>query len=206
MLAGWLELEVTRTASGLGMVVDGSNNAIQEVANDGAAAQAGVLRGDLLVVVDGTRVTHFEGQEGPVEGTVMVTSEPESLMGAQHAIDPSRTAHTLTLLREIDPASVQWLEGQRSSMMPPQEQPVGMPPAPVASASTVASANPHDHYPWATDIVVPDATCGAGTGADRFKSKYNLPSGVALPPMQHIQSTHETTMRKTYLSQHPFAR
>ena len=59
------------------------------------------------------------------------------------------------------------------------------------------TANPLEHYPWATAIAVPDATFGAtSSGADSYKTKYNLVPGTVLPPMQHIQASYASKQRK----------
>jgi len=45
MLASWQEVEVKHTADGLGLIVDGSNNTIQDVIENGAGDAAGILAG-----------------------------------------------------------------------------------------------------------------------------------------------------------------
>ena len=192
MLAGWLEAKVEYSPDGLGIVVDGSNNAIKTVAHESAAMLAGIRPGDLIVAIDATKITEFDHQPGPVEGTLVITSEPQSVMGAHAAVDPNLEAHVFTLLREVDTKSIK-LPGQPDLMQQEAEE-VPSPPPPAVVDPT---ANPLEHYPWATEITVPDATFGA---AGAVKTKYNLPFGSMLPPMQHVQASHEATMRKNMFS------
>ena len=193
LLAGWLEAVVEYSPDGLGIVVDGSNNAIKTVAHESAAMLAGIRPGDLIVAIDATKITDFEHEPGPVEGTLVITSEPQAVMGAHAALDPDRINHVFTLLREVDTKSIR-LPGQPDVM---QQEAADEAPSPPPPAVIDPTANPLEHYPWATEITVPDATFGTAGGV---KTKYNLPYGSALPPMQHVQASHEATMRKTMFS------
>lgn len=200
MLAGWLQVTVEPApgGGGLGMIVDGSNNSIQDLAENGPAALAGVALGDLLVSLDGTTITDFEGHDGPVEGTVMVTGQPTSIMGAHAALDGTRPTHQLLLLRAVDPSSV----GEHEIIRPPEPMAAPSPPNshppsyshPPPSQQQSTPQHPLEHYPWATAIQLPDATFGRAAGD--VKTKYNLAVGTMLPPMQQIQTNSDSYHRK----------
>ena len=165
--------------------------------------------GQLLVVIDGTQITEFSGEDGPIAGTVLITSEPQSIMAAGHALDPNRATHSVTLLRGPSPAEQQMIEAElqhqqaqsQQLQQAPPPQPSAPPPQPSAG-SIGSTANPLEHYPWATEIDTPAGIDGAGGkgGSGGIKTKYNLPYGTALPPMQQIVKSHEATMRKTMFS------
>lgn len=227
MLAGWLEVEVGRTADGLGLVVDGSNNAVSSLTEGGSAMQAGMNVGDLIVSIDGQAITEFDGQPGPAGGTVLVTSEPMSIMAAKDAINPSASSHSMQLLRIIDPATLPGspLNSPGRPQQPaaatytqaasaaPQPQPAAYQQVDVAQEqqqaefqranAAYAAADLEEHYPWAGDIHVPDASFGASGSFGNFKAKYNLGAGSALPPVQSVAVTHETNLRKTMFSGRP---
>ena len=204
MLAGWITVEMARP---FGMVIDGSNNSLQDVSAGSAAEAVGLEAGDLIVAIDGTRITQFEMRDGPREGTIIMTCEPEASMGAQAAVDPNASFHSLTLLRELNPA----VFGKPVS--PPQvEQIIQPPPSATPSLQQQPSraqpsppSNPLEHYPWATEIQLPDATFGATMG-ESIKAKYNLPFGTALPPMQTISKTADAYERKKMFSDPKWSR
>ena len=50
MLAGWITVEMARP---FGMVIDGSNNSLQDVSAGSAAEAVGLEAGDLIVAIDG---------------------------------------------------------------------------------------------------------------------------------------------------------
>ena len=80
-------------------------------------------------------------------------------------------------------------------MQPAPPGPVVPPPA--AQEYQRRQFHPLEHYPWATQIEVPDATFGAGGSTDHgFKNKYNLPQGTALPPMRQVEVDNEALARK----------
>ena len=151
--------------------------------------------------MDGTAITEFDGLAGPHEGTVFITSEPQSICAAHAAVDPQRSTHIITLLRRIDPASL-------PSAAPPAPPPEAVTaPAPVAEPSPPKST-PADEalkmYPWAHNIAIPDASFNPARstngGVEGIKAKYNIPQGTALAPLVPIQATAETSKRKEIFS------
>ena len=193
----------------LGVVVDGSNNNISAVTPDGAASMVGVMANDLITAIDGTVITEFEMQPGPIGDTLLITSEPQSVMAAAAAIDPTADEHIIHVLRQIDPNSVSMSPPLSAAppsptrqprpplqMQPPQPpQPPPPPPQPVAQ-KTAQFVSPQEelesHYPWAVEAIADNSK-----GEGHLKGKYNLPSGTALPPMTGpLQRTHDAAMRK----------
>ena len=55
-----LEVNVTRSESGMGIVMDAANNTIVELEPGGTGAAAGLQKNDLIAVVDGNAVTVIE--------------------------------------------------------------------------------------------------------------------------------------------------
>ena len=100
MLAAAIDVQI-ETSGPLGLIIDGSNNSVQDIDHAGAAMKAGIERFDLIIEIDGQQVTEFDGQPGPVDGTVLVTSEPQSTMGA-HAALAEGESHTFRLLRRVE--------------------------------------------------------------------------------------------------------
>ena len=199
MIAGWIEVVVTPPPGvSLGITVDGSNNAIQTVVPGSICEAAGLLAADLIVQIDDVPVTEFQGYPGPVEGTVVVTSEPTSIMGAHAAVKPELSSHVFLLLRAVDPDSIKPEPGPPAAsyqQAPDVPHYLKVTPADPSTASSIDhTANPLEHYPWATAISVPDATFGAS--GDAFKTKYNLPPGTVLQPMQHVTASQASKQRK----------
>merc|ERR1719473_33652 len=122
MLAGWLDVTMPHPegGAGFGMTLDLSNNSISSLAEGGMAMAAGMNEGDLIVSIDGARITEFDGQPGPVGGTLLMTSEPQAIMPAVEALAPA-PSHEFRLLRLIDPASIP---------ESPLNSPMGYPPPP----------------------------------------------------------------------------
>ena len=216
MLAGWIELAVPSPGpSGFGMILDSSNNSISSLADDGIAMKSGMQVGDLIVSIDGTTITEFDGQPGPVGGTVLCTSEPQSMAAAAEAIAPNVPTHAFRLLRLIDPSSIPEsplnspsYQSQDEAVAPPRQpppQPQHIPqqaPQVYVHPDRPMSQDPLAHYPWATEIVLPDHSFGAsgGRGDSAIKLKYNIAPGSALPPLPQVVPSHETEMRKTMFS------
>jgi hypothetical protein len=84
-----LELSVTRSESGMGIVMDAANNTIVELEPGGTGASAGLQKNDLIAVVDGNAVTVIEN------GYIV----PRSTVTA--AIDPKEPVVQLTLFRRF---------------------------------------------------------------------------------------------------------
>ena len=196
MLANWFDVEVPH-ASKFGMLVDASNNSIETIDGNGPAAAAGLQAGDLIVSIDGGRITEFDAQSGPVGGTLLITSEPQSIYPAAEAINPNVGTHVFRILRLLD--------GATTPAAPPPQPPAALQP-PTAAAqqlSRVEDIRPTTQEPpWEQNIFIPDATFGAGGSTDAgWKNKYNITS--ALPPAPELAMTHEVSMRKTIFSGRP---
>jgi hypothetical protein len=210
MLAGYLDVTLpARPDAGYGMMLDPETNAITELAEGGVAMMSGIIVGDLCVMIDDTIVTNFDAKPGPVEGTLLVQSGPQNILPVQQALTTGAQSHTMRLLRLIDPdtlPSPSPAEGQGGDQQlqadPEHHQHLLREFEAQAQAQARYASNPgmspHEQYPWAGDISVPDETFGARGGLS-LKSKYNLKPGTELPPVQNIISSHDSELRKTML-------
>lgn len=84
-----LEVQITRSASGMGIVMDAACNMVKELDRGGPGMMAGLRKGDCVVVVDGVAVTAIEN--GYIVPRSLVTS----------AIDPARQVIHLTVFRKF---------------------------------------------------------------------------------------------------------
>ena len=154
----------------MGLVIEGGKNMIQDLTPGGPAQLAGIAKGDLIYQLDGEPLLQFDGHDGIVPGTVVIISEPISIMGAHAALDASRSTHSFVLIRAIDAESPEY---QRQLAEMQHNVPEYVPTA--ATNASVGSATPSEH-PWAGAIAIPDATFGQSSMS--IKAKYNLPNGV----------------------------
>jgi len=191
MLASPIEVLVPNIDGvSLGVVVEGSNNAVHDLEEDGVAMRAGLRIGDLILELDGTLITECDKQPGPVDGTLLVTSEPQSIHGAHAALDPLANPHRFMVLRLTDPESITAsppVSAAAAQQYEPPRQPSAPPPQPATSA---AQPQPYD---WETQIAVPDAA-GQPVVKNKYNISYNLNSGTPMPTM-HAAPYGMPTMR-----------
>ena len=98
-------------------------------------------------------------QPGPIGDTLLITSEPQSVMAAAAAIDPTADEHIIHVLRQIDPNSV--------SMSPPLS---AAPPSPTRQPRPPLQMQPpqrhsrrrHHRSRWRKNGTIRIAAGGAG--------------------------------------------
>jgi len=210
------ELIVANTGEGLGLMLTADSNMVADIHPEGPGARGGVMVGDVILAVDDRVVTSIDWRPSDDEG-VVVCREPYALEPAGLALDPTKPAVSLKVLRQVDlrqeemapPSLAEEMAAARGHVPVGQEVPSPQrPPAqpahvaeqrpPTAQERAQMTAQVHAMYPWATQI--PTADGG-------MKNKYNLAQGTTLQPLQPLQPLDpDATMRKTAAFAAPLGR
>ena len=180
-------------------MLDAGSNTIVDLKSDGIALKGGVMLGDCILAVNDEVVTSIDWRPTATEG-VVVCRLPVALAPAGSALDPSKPAISLKILRPVEMMAAASAP-EEPPVPAPEVQPVPAAPVPApapapymaaeqpAATMPSAPANALEHYPWATQI---------NTAQDGIKNKYNIARGTTLKPLQPLQRLDAAaTMRKT---------